>query len=184
MKTQEIWRSIQGYEGLYEVSNIGNVRSLDRIVKMKNGANRTTYGKMLSKTSYNSTSCYEGVTLCKGGICKKYSVHRLVADAFIPNPDDLPEINHKDEDKRNNNADNLEWCDRRYNNTYGTAKFRAAMTQGKPVLQLLDGKIINGWPSMGLAAAFTGASQSGISACCHGVGKTSGGYEWRFAPWA
>ena len=180
----EEWRSVTGYEGYYEVSNFGRVRSLDREVTMKNGVCRKTRGKILSLSRYNSASNYRAVTLSVNGISKKESVHRLVALAFIPNPDNLPEINHKDENKQNNRVDNLEWCDRKYNNTYGTAKIRAAITQGKPVLQMRNGEIINAWPSQGLAAMFTGASQSGISACLRGECMTSGGYEWRLAPWA
>lgn len=180
----EEWRSVVGYEGYYEVSNLGEVRSLERVVKMKDGSTRITHGKTLTQGRYNSKSNYRAVALCKDGQTKKASVHSLVAKAFIPNPDNLPEINHKDENKQNNRVDNLEWCDRRYNNTYGTAKFRAAVTQGKPVLQIKDGRIVNAWPSEGLAAMFTGASQTGISACLRGLCKTSGGYEWQLAPWA
>lgn len=180
----EEWRPVVGYEGLYEVSNLGEIRSLDRMTVMKNGVTRITHGKILKQGRYNSKSTYRGVTLCQNGIMKKHSVHRLVALAFIPNPDNLPEINHKDENKQNNCVDNLEWCDRWYNNTYGTAKLRAAATSGKPVLQLRNGVIVNAWPSQGLAAAFTGASQSGISACLRGECETSGGFEWKLAPWA
>lgn len=181
---KEEWRDVPGYEGLYEVSNLGEIRSLDRMVTMKNGVTRITHGTVLTQGKYNSKSNYRGVTLCANGVPKKHSVHRIVASAFIPNPDNLPEINHKDEDKQNNCVDNLEWCDRKYNNTYGTAKIRAAVTQGKPVIQMRNGKIVNAWPSQGLAAMFTGASQSGISACLRGECMTSGGYEWRLAPWA
>lgn len=183
MQTEK-WRPVVGFEGYYEVSDWGRVRSLDRIVVMKNGHKRITHGKLLTQGRYNSKASYRGVTLCKDGIPLKTSVHRLVATAFIPNPKNLPEVNHKDEDKQNNRASNLEWCDRKYNNTYGTAKLRAAITQGKPVLQLKGEKIVNAWPSAGMAAAFTAATQGGISSCCRGEMKTSGGYGWRLAPWA
>ena len=163
---------------------MGNVRSIDREVLMKNGVIRKIRGRMLRLGKYNSQSEYTGVTLSVDGIATKHSVHRLVALAFIPNPDDLPEVNHKDEDKRNNAVENLEWCDRKYNALYGTANIRKAMTQGKPVLQLKNGEIVNAYPSAGLAAFCTGATQGGISACCRGEIKTSGGYEWKLAPWA
>ncbi len=180
----EEWRSVVGYEGFYEVSNLGRVRSLDREVTMKNGIRRKTHGKILTQGRYNSKSNYRAVALCLDGKAEKESVHRLVALAFIPNPDNLPEINHKDENKQNNCVDNLEWCDRQYNNTYGTIRFKTAMAQGKPVLQKKDGVIINAYPTMGVASIFTGASEGGISACCRGEMKTSGGYEWEIAPWA
>ena len=113
----EEWRPIEGYEGLYEVSSYGRVRSLDRYVK--NGCSyRLHKGKVLSllKGEYG----YLQVNLhCNGKMYKKY-VHRLVAETFLPNPDNLPEVNHKDEDKSNNRVDNLEWCNRKYNLSYGT----------------------------------------------------------------
>jgi len=180
----EEWRAVPGYEGYYEVSSLGNVRSLDRSVTTRNGVTKLIRGKTLTQVRYNGKDNYVGVVFCKEGVKAKYSVHRLVALAFIPNPNNLPEINHKDENKQNNAVENLEWCDRRYNNLYGSANIRKAMTQGKPVLQLLNGEIINAYPSAGLAAACTGASQGGISSCCRGEMKTSGGFEWRLAPWA
>lgn len=181
--TEEKWKPIEGYAGLYEVSNLGRVRSVDRITTMKNGVRRKTHGTVLKPAQGNGAGNYLCVTLSKNGRMKKKLVHRLVASAFIPNPENLPEINHKDEDKTNNKADNLEWCDRRYNNLYGTAKARAAIKQGKPVLQKLDGKIVNAWPTAGMAAAFTDATQGGIDSCCRGEMSKSGGYEWEFAPW-
>lgn len=181
--SKEIWRPVVGFEGLYEVSDAGNVRSVDRIVTSKNGMKKSLRGQLLKQGLYNSKSTYRGVTLSKGGKQFKKSVHRLVAEAFIQNPDGMPEINHKDEDKANNTVENLEWCDRQYNNTYGTARFRIAATQGKPVIQKKNGKIVNAYPTQGVAAMFTGASQSGISACCRGEMNSSGGYEWSWAPW-
>ena len=109
----EIWKPVVGYEGLYEVSNFGRVRSLRRnkILKLK-----------------NEVDGYIRVTLCNGGTEKLYQVHRLVAQAFIPNPDNLPQINHKDEVKSNNIVTNLEWCTVHYNNTYGTRLQRVRET--------------------------------------------------------
>ena len=181
--SKEIWKEVAGFEGLYEVSNLGRVRGCTRTVTMKNGVPRPIKGKILKTAPYNGEGNYCGAVLSKNGVTKKFAVHRLVAEAFIPNPHEYPEINHKDEDKTNNAVYNLEWCDRKYNNTYGTAKLRCAVTQGKPVLQLKDGRIINAWPTEGLAAQFTGASQGGISACCRGEMKTSGGFGWMWAPW-
>ena len=100
----EEWKNVIGYEGLYEVSNMGNVRNVRRNKLLK-----------LTKTYYG----YIQVNLYKNGIRTGLRVHRLVAQAFLPNPDNLPEVNHLDEDKTNNRVDNLEWCDRKYNNNYG-----------------------------------------------------------------
>ena len=101
----EEWRAVPGYEGLYEVSNIGNVRNVRRNTLLR-----------LQKTNNGDIQ----VWLYKNGRSTGLKVHRLVAQAFLPNPDNLPMINHKDEDKTNNRVENLEWCNAKYNNTYGT----------------------------------------------------------------
>lgn len=108
----EKWASISGWEGLYEVSTLGRVRSVQR----------TEYG--VTKILKCRGGKYHSVILCRDGFRKSELVHRLVAQAFIPNPDDLPFVDHKDEDKHNNCADNLEWCTRSYNRNYGTCTER------------------------------------------------------------
>ena len=112
--TEEIWRPVVGYEGLYEVSSYGRVRSLDRYINN----NSFRKGKIL-KFSTNRRG-YLKAHLSLNNKVKTYLVHRIVAISFIPNPDNLPEVNHKDEDKTNNSVDNLEWCNRSYNINYGT----------------------------------------------------------------
>lgn len=112
----EEWRAVPGYEGLYEVSNMGNVRNVRRNTLLKLSKNNNEYIR---------------VCLCKNCIRTLLSVHRLVAQAFIPNPNNLPQVNHKDEDKTNNNVDNLEWCTAKYNINYGTARIRAKETNIK-----------------------------------------------------
>ena len=115
---EEIWKDIVGYEGLYQVSNLGNVKSLDR--KRFNGrvmANKK--GEVIKQNISKRGYCF--LPLSKEGVRKNMLVHRLVAIAFLPNPDNLPQVNHKDEDKQNNSLYNLEWCDAQYNNNYGTA---------------------------------------------------------------
>lgn len=111
----EIWKDIEGYEGKYEVSNLGNVRSLNY---------RGTGGIKLLKQG--TTRGYKLTCLYKNGKGKQYWVHRLVAIAFIPNPNNLPVVNHKDENPSNNNVNNLEWCTQEYNINYGTARKRAS----------------------------------------------------------
>lgn len=113
----EIWKAIKGYEGLYEVSNEGNVRSLDATVPYGQFHSRSRKGRIMHQPS--SSNGYKQVALSKNGVAKIYRVHRLVAEAFLSNPLGLPEVNHKDEDKTNNRASNLEWCSRKYNNNYG-----------------------------------------------------------------
>lgn len=105
---KEIWKPVKGYENLYEVSNIGNVKSLDRIIKDKNGIIKIIKGK--NHKLYTTKSGYVSTSLYKNSEQKVYRVHRLVAEAFIPNPNNLPQINHIDENKENNCAENLEWC--------------------------------------------------------------------------
>lgn len=120
----EIWRDIQGFEGIYMISNLGNLKSLDRIVNCKNGKCRIRRG-VCFKVCKDNRNRYKYVTLWdRNGKFLKTSIHRLVAQAFIPNPDNLPEVNHKDENKANNKVDNLEWCTHKYNINYGTCKQR------------------------------------------------------------
>lgn len=114
---QEIWKDVTGYEGLYQVSNFGNVKSCDRVVLAGMNSNHT-YQHIKSKLLKTGGGKYKQVILCKDGKIKAFTVHRLVAQAFIPNPNNLPCINHKDENPSNNRADNLEWCTYKYNNEY------------------------------------------------------------------
>lgn len=110
----EMWKPIKGYEGYYEVSNLGRIRSLDHVDKM----GRFYKGQI--RSNQNSSNGYKQVCLSKDGEKRIARVHRLVAEAFVDNPNSLTEINHIDEDKANNVASNLEWCTRAYNNGYGS----------------------------------------------------------------
>ena len=116
---QEIWKDIEGYEGLYQVSNKGRVKSLSRLVVRVGKPNYITKEKILKCSELKGTG-YPAVKLGSNNNFKSMLVHRLVAQAFIPNPDNLPQVNHKDEIRTNNCVDNLEWCDSKYNNNYGT----------------------------------------------------------------
>ena len=115
----EKWKAISGFDGRYEVSDKGNVRSF--CVK---GSTRVNWGDPTSMTIIDNRHGYKLVKIRVGGHVKSFYVHRLVAEAFIPNPNNYKEINHKDEDKANNCAENLEWCTHKYNQNYGTMRKR------------------------------------------------------------
>ena len=162
---EEIWKDIEGYEGLYQVSNTGRVRSLKRNIILKN---RIARG-------------YERVVLRTNNIPKEYSVHRLVATAFIPNPDNLPQVNHIDEDKTNNCVNNLEWCDGKYNINYGTGIAKSARSRSKKVLQFkLDGTFVKEWKSIIDVERMTGYSGGHISECCRGKHAYAYGFLWKY----
>ena len=161
MNEIEEFRDIPGYEGVYEVSNLGRVRRNGKILK-----------------PIKDKDGYLRVNLCKNGIRRTSSlIHRLVALAFLHNPDNKPQINHKDEDKTNNAVDNLEWCDAKYNMNYGTRNEKIS----KPVLQYdLLGNFIREWPSMIKVEEELGIDQGNISHCCIGNRKSAGGFIWKF----
>lgn len=123
---KEIWKPIPEYEGYYEVSNTGKVKSLTRTIIDKNGVQYTYIGK--EKTPSIANHGYYSVTLYKQHQTKTFLIHRLVALVFLPNPNNLPFVNHKDENKLNNNVENLEWCSQEYNNNYGTVNERKSQT--------------------------------------------------------
>lgn len=174
----EIWKDVVGYEGLYQVSNLGNVRSITRSVPWRFGT-KTVAGREMTKRI--DKKGYLVVTLSKNNIPKIKKIHRLVACAFIPNKDNLPFINHKDECKENNNANNLEWCNRQYNNTYGSRVERARVKQAKAVIQChRNGTLIREWESITEASSTLHIHNGSISECCKGKRKTAGGYVWKY----
>lgn len=176
---KEEWKDIQNYEGLYQVSNLGRVKSFRQSTKLR------CKSEYILKP-FLANNGYAQVTLYNNTKKHKFLVHRLVACAFIPNPDNLPQINHKDEDRTNNVVDNLEWCTAEYNNAYGTAKLRAIDTVSKPIEQVtFDGKVIAIYRSTRIASEIlkinTGTLKSAVikhSQC--------NGYFWRYSninPW-
>lgn len=118
----EKFKPVKGYAGIYEISNLGRVKSISRIIERKDGNTRVTEDRIILPFL---TKCgYHQIVLCKDGVRKKHYIHRLVANAFLPNLNNLPIINHKDENKLNNRVDNLEWCSAYYNTRYGKLQKR------------------------------------------------------------
>lgn len=177
----EIWKPVVGYEGYYEVSNTGKVRSVDRIVIDKKGRQYFRKGTELKQ---NIDRGYCRVSITKDGIKETLKVHRLVALAFIPNPDNLPQVNHKDENKQNNNVENLEWVTCKDNQNYGTRTQRSADSHKKSIAMLdketlKEIKIFN---SLQEAAIFlnTPVNASNISRALAKQGRTAYGYRWEY----
>ena len=164
----EVWKDINGYKELYQVSNWGRVKSL------KFGKER------ILKPGINGKGYFQ-VQLWKNNNSKNYVVHRLVAQAFIPNPDNLPCINHRDECKTNNNVENLEWCSYQYNINYGTCIQRKTEKQSKTVYQYsMDGEFVKEWKSLMEIERSMEFSAGSISQCCNGKLNTAYGYVWRY----
>ena len=162
MTKSEIWKDVVEYEGLYKVSNKGNVYSVGR--KHARGVNR---GGRTLKPSYNSRG-YLTVGLSKNGKPKSRTVHRLVAEAFIPNPYGLPQVNHRDEIKDNNNVENLEWCDARYNTNYGTRTERTSKKVRAVNIKTGEVFTFNSTHDAGRK----GYDQGSVAKACKGVFKT------------
>lgn len=177
---KEIWKPIKDYEELYEVSNLGNVRSVDRYVNAKlNGVLTKRKIEGTNIKPYLHKTGYYIVKLSKNGKRKNIKIHRLVAEAFIDNPNKLKCINHKDENKLNNYVENLEWCSYKYNNNYGTKKERISQSMFKKVCQYtVDGKFIKIWDSIKEAQKYY--KTGNISAVCKNKRKTTAGYVWKY----
>ena len=159
---EEIWRDIKGYEGKYMVSNLGRVKSLNY--------NKT--GKEKIMKGVPDGYGYFQLSLCKEGKVKNCRINRLVAQAFIPNPDNLPEVNHKDKIRTNNRVDNLEWCTTQYNVEYSKAKAVIGINK-------VSGLILE-FPSANEAKRQTGINQSNIIQCCKGRRNSAGGFYWHY----
>lgn len=182
---QEKWTDIKEYEGLYQVSNQGRVRSLDHYIHMKANSVRPECdvlrkGKILKLVK--DKDGYLVVNLCKDGHITKKKVHRLVAEAFLDcNDKDNLQINHKDENKTNNVVTNLEFVTCQYNINYGTRTQRAISKLGKPVYQIKDGTIVNYFVSIAEASRRTNCSDVEISKCCRNIVSSVKGFQWKYA---
>lgn len=164
---EEVWKYVEGWEDRYMVSNTGKVYS-----KLSN---------LIKKTAYTNDG-YEVIMLARNGKQFGTFVHRLVAKAFIPNPDNLPIINHKDENPSNNNVDNLEWCTYSYNNTYNNVHIKNSEKMERPVYQYdSNGNFVNKYNSVRKAAKLIGIkSPSNISECCNKNQLTTHGYVFSY----
>lgn len=168
----EEWRNIEGYSD-YMVSNLGRVKSLK-------------YNKEKILKPATHTKGYLCVALCKNSKMQTFKVHRLVAQAFIPNTDNLPQVNHINEDKSDNRVDNLEWCDASYNINYGTGIQRRSTTntngkRAKTVYQYtIDGEFVAEYPSVNEIERQLGYRIGNIWSCCNGRYKSAYGYKWSY----
>ena len=166
---KEVWKDIKNYEGLYQISNFGRIKSLhcknEKIIK-----------QILTKTCK-----YYTVGLYKNKKRKTLLVHRLVAQAFIPNPNNLVEVNHKDENKLNNCVDNLEWCSHIYNMKYGNClkKIKANQHRKKINQYDLEGNFIKQWSSV--SEIKEKLNITNIASSCLGRYKQCNGFIWRYA---
>ena len=193
----EKWKPIEGYEGLYMVSDKGRVKSIDRIVHRNRGTTKMLHGRIIRQQK--GTNGYLFVTLSKQGKIKPLGVHRLVAMAFVDGHEAGLVVNHKDENKHNNNASNLEWVTLKQNANYGTAIVRRVANsnfKGKnnpmygkmgydnprsiPILQYdKKGTFIAEWSSAAEASKKLNVNPSSIRRCINGYLQTSGGYIWK-----
>ena len=184
----EIWKDIEGYEGIYQVSNLGRVRSLDRIAhRERDGYSYDIPVKGRVLRPRKTKKGYIRVLLTSGNRqFTDYQVHRLVAEAFVPNPKNLPQVNHIDENPTNNRADNLEWCTNKENANHGTRNQRIAEANSMPVIMMdKDGNDLRRFNSINDAARWLGGMHfvSAISRVCRGIKPhvIAGGYRWRYA---
>ena len=187
---EEIWKWIDGYINMYQVSNLGRVRSVDRDVYCEVSPNKLQhiFGKVLKQgTSHKG---YPIVYLSKDGKQKTITVHRLVAEAFIENPLSLPQVNHKDGCKTNNYANNLEWCDNSYNQKHAYANgmqpsYEESNGRGRPaksvaMLDLNTKEVLRTFKTLASVKRETGINQFNVRSVCLGLRNHAGGYDWKF----
>lgn len=184
---EEVWRDIKGYEGLYQVSNLGRVRSLDRTIIRSNGIKNHRKQVILKPKDKNH---YYFVNLMNAGKGKTCLIHRLVAEAFIPNPENKPEVDHIDTDKTNNKVNNLRWVTKKENMNNPLTKEKMSVSSiksdyskslSKEVLKYsLDGTFISSYKSLNEVAREYKYSISGISRCCNGKAHSYKGYIWKY----
>ena len=186
---EEKWKPVVGYEGLYEVSSLGRIRSLSRSIQGNKGEYVIPSRILKGHYCYG----YRYVELRKGGKPKLYRVHRLVAEAFLPNPNKYPIINHKNEIKDDNRVDNLEWCTYKYNSNYGNIKSKLKQSSHcRPIIQLTkEGIFVAKYESIVDASKVTKIEHTNIIQCAKGrplkccdgklrIRRYAGGFIWRY----
>ena len=180
----EEWKQVKGYEGLYEVSNLGNVRSVDRTIifcgKCGHANQREVKGRLLKLGK--DTHGYKCVNLSKNGNVKFKPVHRMVAESFLQQIPGKYYVNHKDSNPSNNNVENLEWCTSSENNIHGWRQGKRVATNAKKVnMYTKDMQYIRTFKSIAEAGRIMGICEENIRACCNKPNKckTAGGYKWR-----
>lgn len=190
MNQKEIWKDVIGYEGLYQISNLGKVKSLDRYIFKDRWSGFHYYGKILKP---QITCGYPTVKLSKNKKYKSCSIHRLIAIHFIPNPENKPQVNHINSIRNDNRIENLEWVTAQENiihgYKYGYMKSPKAMTgrfgkdnpKSVPVLKIsIDNDILHEYDSIHCANRDTNISIGNIHSVCNSKRKTAGGFKWRY----
>lgn len=174
----EIWKDIKGHEGHHQISSFGRVKSIERFVCNSLGNIQLCKGKIFNPNI--DRYGYKKIALRINGKRKYYTIHRLVAMAFIPNPENKPQVNHIDEVKLNNNVSNLEWVTAQENTTHNDSHIKRGKKKRKKVIQKdLKGNVLKIHDSMTLTNK-DGFDRSGVWASCTGKQKTHGGYIWEF----
>ena len=180
---EEIWKDIKNYEGIYQVSNMGRIKSVERYMLNRWGNGFKKWREKI-KIQTLSKNGYYTVRLSNNGKDKGYSTHRLVAEAFVPNPENKPCVDHINTDRTDNRAENLRWCTNKenQNNPLTKIKMKRNKSKAKPIIQLTKtNELVQKWESASQVQRDLGYNKSAISSCCRGAkSKTAYGYKWGF----